>query len=182
MHAIRAAVGPDLYTNDAGNGWCKIFSALLATIIPAAMKHEIDHPEQAKQQTLERGQMVRSSIDKCVTCVRLQAEFDANVNGHPEHCQFCTLNSSIERITINHSGSLSSLTRQPSAPSHHHHPVEPAIAEEPNIDPASPASPHRRVVVDSNATAALQSPASISAPISVDPVPVAVAAATGGPL
>eukprot|EP00981_Chlorochromonas_danica_P013529 scaffold6421_cov251-Ochromonas_danica.AAC.23 len=80
MHAIRGAVGPELYTDDASNGWCKIFSTLLAIIVPAAVRYELDHGTKAALQSAERFKMMHNSINTCTTCVRLQAAADGLVN------------------------------------------------------------------------------------------------------
>lgn len=90
MHAIRAVVGPDIYTEQAGLGWCKIFSVMLSIIIPAAVAFEMGHKEKAHQQSVQRCQMVKDSINTCVVCVRLQAEKDSGVKSNINQlCGFC---------------------------------------------------------------------------------------------
>lgn len=78
MHAIRATVGPEIYTEEASRGWCKIFSTLLAIIIPAAMAYELDNGTKAAIQSQERYRMMNESINVCTTCVRLQAIADGS--------------------------------------------------------------------------------------------------------
>eukprot|EP01039_Chlorochromonas_danica_P009232 gene9232-10193_t len=78
MHAIRATVGPEIYTEEASRGWCKIFSTLLAIIIPAAMAYELDNGTKAAIQAQERYRMMNESINVCTTCVRLQAIADGS--------------------------------------------------------------------------------------------------------
>lgn len=62
MFAIKECVGPKEYSPAAHHGWCKIYSAMLDTIIPEVVKYEIESASQARETNNRRGLMALNSI------------------------------------------------------------------------------------------------------------------------
>lgn len=62
MHAIKSCVGPEIYTDTANRGWCKIYSMLLDVIVPEVVHHELRHRTQAQMSLSKRSVMASNSI------------------------------------------------------------------------------------------------------------------------
>lgn len=85
--------------------------------------------------------MARDSIQQCVTCVRLQGEFDDNVALQSTMCSFCLRSPSIEQLSVRNMGAGISNPNLASVHAMHRHPSEHPhrIVEEPANVPESPA-------------------------------------------
>lgn len=54
FYAIKTCVGPIVYTTVAHSGWAKIYSKMLDSIVPNAVKFELDHKNMAVQASTVR--------------------------------------------------------------------------------------------------------------------------------
>mmetsp|Transcript_417 Transcript_417/g.706 ORF Transcript_417/g.706 Transcript_417/m.706 type:complete len:226 (-) Transcript_417:1614-2291(-) len=54
LFAIKTCVGPDVYTETVHNGWAKIYSKMLNTIVPMAVAFELDHKQQCEEAAMKR--------------------------------------------------------------------------------------------------------------------------------
>jgi hypothetical protein len=54
MYAIRFCVGPVVYTEKVHNGWAKLYSKMLLSIIPICVKFELDHKTLAEDVNTKR--------------------------------------------------------------------------------------------------------------------------------
>lgn len=62
LHAIKSCVGPAEYTEAAHRGWTKIYSAMLAVMVPEVVKFELSHKAEAQQTLAKRSSMASQSL------------------------------------------------------------------------------------------------------------------------
>ena len=54
LYTVKTCVGPIVYTETVHNGWAKIYSKMLDTIVPIAVTFELDHKNWASQAADKR--------------------------------------------------------------------------------------------------------------------------------
>lgn len=62
LYSLRKCLGDEIYNTNASNGWTKIYSRILATVIPHVVVYELKNKDAASKILDKRSSMHQSAI------------------------------------------------------------------------------------------------------------------------